>query len=366
VDSTLEIIEDLFEGTLDAIAWDRAILRIADSVRAAGAMIYAFNPKSKGVLRDENHRVDPRIVTEYARHWTYLDTRFEAFLATPAWQPQTEMTLAIPNLQRTQIYNEFLVRVDLPHFMPVWLHKSAEKVVGLSLQGSGGRGAFSPQDVEAFRKLLPYLARAFEIRDRLEAANIRAANFAKVLDNTSFGVILLNGRMRILEANAMGEAMLRQEPGLQRARDGTLQIISSMKKTVVFEPRRIGTDIDTLMHIPREGKLPLSVLAVPTSPSYTTWLSGHPAWMLLVFDAERTLTVNEKIIAKDLGLSQREARVASLLASGLQLETIALRMNVTVHTVRSQLKAVFHKTGCHSQADLVRLILLGPSLTILT
>jgi len=68
------------------------------------------------------------------------------------------------------------------------------------------------------------------------------------------------------------------------------------------------------------------------------------------------------LIAEDLGLSEREAMVASLLASGLDVSQIARRMDVTVNTVRTQVKAAFQKTGCHSQTDLVRRILLGPAL----
>jgi hypothetical protein len=79
-----KIIEDLYEGTLDPGAWDRAILGVADAVRASGAMLFAFNPSKQSVLRDENHRVDPQTVRDYARHWTYEDDRLRFFLNVPA------------------------------------------------------------------------------------------------------------------------------------------------------------------------------------------------------------------------------------------------------------------------------------------
>ncbi len=159
-----KIIEDLYEGTLDPVAWDRAILGVADAVRASGAMLFAFNPSNQSVLRDENHRVDPQTVRDYARHWTYEDDRLKFFLDVPAGQPVTEDSLAIPDLERSPIYNEFLLPVDLPHFMPIWLHKSQEKAVALSLLGSSARGAFEPHDIETIRRLLPHLTRAGDPR----------------------------------------------------------------------------------------------------------------------------------------------------------------------------------------------------------
>jgi DNA-binding CsgD family transcriptional regulator/PAS domain-containing protein len=364
----LEIIEDLYEGTLDPIAWDRAILRIADSVRADGAMLFAFNPSDHSVLRDENHRVDPQTVQDYARHWTYEDIRFKPFLDVAVGQPATEVSLGIPGLKQSSIYNEFLVPVNLPHFMPVWLHKSEDKAVALSLLGSRARGGFESRDIETIRHILPHLARALEIRDRLEAVNVRAANFANILDATNFGVIVLNNKMQILDANAVASALLLQNSYLQRDKDGTLKIGSANGNRAFQWTREPSSSsaADALMHVPREGKLPLSILVTPVSQPLTSWVSGDPAWVLLVFDAERQLGVNEQLIAKDLGLSQRESEATALLASGLQIEQIAKRMHVSVHTVRSQLKAVFHKTGCHSQAALVRRLLLGPGAATLT
>jgi hypothetical protein len=168
-------MEDLYEGTLDTAVWDRAILGIADAVRASGAILFAFDPSTGAVLRNENHRVDDQLVADYASHWTFEDLRLPYCLTMAKGQPQTEVSLGIP-LKGTAFYNEYLVPVDMPHFLQVWLHKSEEKVVGFSLQGSLKRGAFAPQDVETVRGIVPHLARAFEIRARLEAANVRAAH----------------------------------------------------------------------------------------------------------------------------------------------------------------------------------------------
>jgi DNA-binding CsgD family transcriptional regulator len=109
--------------------------------------------------------------------------------------------------------------------------------------------------------------------------------------------------------------------------------------------------------------MPLSMLVLPLATRHTSWLSGGPAWLLLVFDPERPLAVNQQTFMKDLGLSECEARVAALLSCGHKLDQIACRLHVTVHTVRTQLKSILHKTGCHTQAQLVRRLLLGPAIT---
>ena len=56
-------------------------------------------------------------------------------------------------------------------------------------------------------------------------------------------------------------------------------------------------------------------------------------------------------------LSKAEARVATLLSDGLAPRMIADRLNVSIHTVRSQLQAIFNKTDTSRQAELTSLIL---------
>jgi len=57
------------------------------------------------------------------------------------------------------------------------------------------------------------------------------------------------------------------------------------------------------------------------------------------------------------GLSSAEIDIALALADGKDIVRIAQLRGVTPHTVRSQLKAIFHKTGARSQAQLVAIVL---------
>ena len=54
----------------------------------------------------------------------------------------------------------------------------------------------------------------------------------------------------------------------------------------------------------------------------------------------------------------------SLLCTGLSLDSVAEHRNVSIHTVRSQLKQAFAKTGTSRQSELVGQVLadLPPSL----
>lgn len=62
--------------------------------------------------------------------------------------------------------------------------------------------------------------------------------------------------------------------------------------------------------------------------------------------------------ARIWGLTPAEARLAAALVAGTSPAAFARRHGLTVNTVKSQLRAIFRKTGTHRQAELVRLLLL--------
>jgi DNA-binding CsgD family transcriptional regulator len=363
MDSFSSIIDDLYAGTLDRAAWDRAIITISDIVRAQGAVLLAFNPATGQVLRDEIYRLPPTLAMEYARCWATQDPRVEYSRSAPVGCPLTELTLAIPKWKTTPILNEFLIPNDLPYIMPVWLHKSQTKAVALSLQGTRRRGPFEDQDLEAFRHILPHVIRALEIRDRLEAANVRADTLTSCIDRADFGVITMTADRKILDANAAAEQILRCGRVIRIAPDRTLHLPepggSQLSHWLANRPRGEGLT-ERLIRIERGlGRLPISVLMNPVPPRPLRWVSADPVCILFLFDPERELRAKPALVAEELGISVREAELAALLAGGLELAQVAQRLNISIHTARTHLKAIYGKTGMASQAELVRRIAMG-------
>jgi DNA-binding CsgD family transcriptional regulator len=358
------IIEELYAGTLDDAAWHRALVSVADLVGASGALLFAFNPATGAVLRDESHRVDPNAVSAYANHWTFQDCRREPFLSVPVGIVVTERLLDIPNLERSPFYNEFLLPVDLPHVMPAWLRKTPEKAVCISFQGNRRHGAFDRSEVRTLQQqLLPHIARALEIRDRLETAQVRTASLVHSLERFNCGVVVLDRTDRILETNSIAEQLLRTGEGVRRTSSGCLKLrepaesqLQNWLKSGVPPAKSEG-----LLCVQRPGTTPLSLLLTPLPSSSSTWLSHDPRWLVLLFDPARRISACAKLLERDLGVSTRESEVAARLFEGLSPADIAHQLRVSPETVRTQLKSIFRKTGTLSQAELLRRIALGPA-----
>jgi DNA-binding CsgD family transcriptional regulator len=61
------------------------------------------------------------------------------------------------------------------------------------------------------------------------------------------------------------------------------------------------------------------------------------------------------------GLSRAESKVARELAAGRRTEDIGRALGISTRTARTQLQAVYEKTGVRRQAELVRLLLTSPA-----
>lgn len=91
-----------------------------------------------------------------------------------------------------------------------------------------------------------------------------------------------------------------------------------------------------------------------------TWLAiaaplqGKPGLALLRLTAMHRLgRCIRGRLQRLFGLTPSEAEMTALLAQGQSLEAIAAARGVCLDTVRTQLRAVFKKTGMHRQGELV-------------
>jgi DNA-binding CsgD family transcriptional regulator len=78
--------------------------------------------------------------------------------------------------------------------------------------------------------------------------------------------------------------------------------------------------------------------------------------MITLVDLEDCPELLDEPLRAAFGLTPAEARLARQIARGDSLEDIAERHQVSLGTVRVQLKSLFQKTQTHRQAQLVSLL----------
>lgn len=100
--------------------------------------------------------------------------------------------------------------------------------------------------------------------------------------------------------------------------------------------------------------LRLSPLA-PESPYLTAW---PRACALLLLELPAPVESEAQWLARTVQqfhLTGAEARLLEHFAAGATLSAVAKSAGLSIHTVRSHLRSIYEKTGCHRQAELMRM-----------
>ena len=87
----------------------------------------------------------------------------------------------------------------------------------------------------------------------------------------------------------------------------------------------------------------------------------RPLVMLFFYHPSSAQEIDSDLLAAAFGLSHAECRIASLLADGLPLKSIADTLGVQYDTVRKQLMSIYQKTATNRQPELVRLLMNLPA-----
>ena len=115
------------------------------------------------------------------------------------------------------------------------------------------------------------------------------------------------------------------------------------------------------MSIPREGQRPLHLLVSPLR-SEDGALPGNAVVAVFLIDPARQTAAPENVLRSLFGLTGAEARLAIRLQQGHSLSETAELNHVSRETLKSQVGAVFSKTGTRCQADLIRLLTRIPGM----
>lgn len=262
---------------------------------------------------------------------------------SPAWNEAL-------SLGHTQ--NSLNVRLDGPDGTRiVWVVNDPVDTAGWS----------SPQ-IESVRRLLPHIRQYVRVRQALANAGALGTSLDDMLDTAGSGIVQLDWRGRILEANDRARVLLRTADGLfdeggflfarEPEDDAGLQRMLS-RALPPFGSQGVGGS----MMVRRSGVLPplrLEITPVPSLEEYRAW---PVAALVLVTDPRGQFHIDPGLVGATLGLSPVESRVAALLAEGKTVGEIASATGRKVSTIRTHVQHIFARLGISRQVDLVRLVL---------
>ena len=245
----------------------------------------------------------------------------------------------------------WMLRLTLPH---------AEALLDLHVpSAAGSQGTLMPARlhtvVAALRPSLEPLAQTLRLTYRM-------ANLSLVLDSVRMPMVLLDASSRIQAINQAARSLFTAGP---RKSDGQIRVTlpdlpgEKLDALVKQACGLRGPPAGGMLRLPgpaqsaaKDGGSHVLVLPVPRGAQ------ARQAALVLVCgniqreDAEDAPSI--ALLQHSYGLTPAEARLAQLILEGKSPGHVALRLRVSVATVRSHLSSVLRKTGASKQSDLIR------------
>lgn len=271
-------------------------------------------------------------------------------------------------------YREVLVPEDIFHLLTSVVFDGSDgqnPCVVCSLYRGINADAFDEEDKQKLSLILPHISRALGVMLKLRNTEFKLVASYAALDRIGSGVLLMGGDRSVLFANHAAKNILAEDDGLSLRKYGTGELGRLFSRDVITQ-----TAIDTALSnavepmaqaVPHfaqsvrvcrpSGQLPYS-LQFSSLASNNEFGEGMDAPQIIVFisDPDQEIQVDPELLRKTYGLTPAEIRVAVALCQEGDIEEVAAKIFVSVHTVKSQLKQVYQKTGVENRTRLTKLI----------
>ena len=217
-------------------------------------------------------------------------------------------------------------------------------------------GPFDPEAVRALDPLRAHLARAGLIAARLGLAQARSV--VATLDSLGLPAAILSPRNQVVAANALFAGLV---PAVVQDRGDRLHLSDPRADRLLVRALAAPTpagDPDAVASIPiaaRDERAAMIAHLVPVRGAARDVFAAAET-ILVLADLRQGRAPPAELMQGLFDLTPAEARVARGLADGHTVGTLAGRHGVSSATIRTQLKAIFAKTGTARQADLVAML----------
>jgi DNA-binding CsgD family transcriptional regulator len=230
-----------------------------------------------------------------------------------------------------------------------------EAKIVFAMERSAAEGPVPDTSLQALNALRPHLARSLALTSYALKQRMRASVVA--LDAINVAAAVLNGSRKVIESN---EAFSRLggllKPGafgvLKLADGGADGLFQDAFASISRDDVKAVRSIPLSTNGAQEGCV---VHVIPLRGNSREVFAGTQALVIAVV-AGRATSVGAPILRGLYDLTAAEARLVETVLAGRTLREASSALGISYETARSQIKAVFSKTGCKSQRDLAHKI----------
>jgi DNA-binding CsgD family transcriptional regulator/PAS domain-containing protein len=362
--STGSLLSPLYDTIGNPDGWLGFLNALSHSYGGALACITSYDFANRTGFADAASGVQRDYEASYARYYAHLNP----WMAMLEQQPIGLATLsdsALPyaDLLRTEFYNDWCRPQGIGGGVGAFVERNGRRVSAVSVLPSRSTIEQDPAVLSRLKILTPHILRVTQLQRQFAALEVRAVAAEGAIDRLAKAMLLLNVIGQVVYMNAQAERLVAAADGVV-VRCGRINLavtretesLRQLVRTALSGKAELGQPPGGVMRVTRpSGEPAFELLVAPVPERIINIGASHAFVAVFIQDPVARLTTPLAWLRGVFNLSPAEARLMRALLDGATLGELTEEWRVGKETLRSQLRAIFAKTGTSSQADLIRL-----------
>ncbi|MRW93344.1 helix-turn-helix transcriptional regulator [Duganella sp. FT80W] len=373
-----QFVAKIYDSALDPGQWGVFLTELAQRLNSHGSIIWAndFAHKQADIALPGdgffvNHGFDPAALETFSAYYSEHNIWLQDETLHNEGQVVVSSHLFPDNrVKKTEYWGDWLRPQEIFYSTAAVVEKRNSRSVNVTLVRAERAGPYTQAELAMMRELMPHFQSAIALHRRLHQLKVLSESATEALERMFCGVILLDAQGQVLHATRRALAMIdssllltcipnRRLSCLRSADNAQLQKILQ-RACGIGAGKMPQVDAGGSMRILRSDRSYLQILVTPL-PSWSSpfGVNGTAAVFLTDSAAEpRSLSAT---LCKLYQLTEAEARLTEALVNGCTLQEYADKRQLSLNTIRTQVRAAAAKIGVTRQSDLVRIVLTGPA-----
>jgi len=363
-----DVIESIYQASIDAQHWDTALKDISNYFHSDGAGLFSQNPYNQEVKSIAFLGLKEGYLESYGEHYGHINPTFTDYSELRSGVMFTEQVFNARRqdenyYKNTAFNNEWMDPQGFAHAAGGMLITDGNNMLHFSLLRSSNQGLYSQQELQVLGAFSKHICKAVQLSKVFERTNYRMQNAEHLLANMGHGILILDSERNVLEANQCILNCIEKNNILSIQQGKLVSRHSGFSKYLNIELQQTMLNSILEKELPLRLSLPeyddLLLILMPVMPELQSQFD-RPVALLIIKESTAETPLNMGYLQKSYNLSPCEARLTKYLVDGYELKRAAFEMGVSYETARWYLKSIFEKTATHRQIDLILKINIDP------
>lgn len=363
----IDTISEIYDAAVNPARWNDNLEKISRRARTDGIVLFAEDPLNSGLsILAFNSLYSEDFILHYLENVQPLEAhRFQELVNLPAREIHLDSEFqtieeadAMPGLRHIRKHLGVTFRaVTHLHDKGVWFD-------AFTCQYKIERSEFTDWHRGKINAFLPHVGKVIELSRPFSVLRKRFHAVLAALDFLRLGVFVLEERGGSVVSNAEAQRILDLDDGISMDNRSRLRVADTdtNEKLSRAIQRAVATALgeddhaETLLSVRRYSDTDPFLLEVcPIRDNRTEFDEDFRGALVLVIDLKNGGRISTEGMAHLYDLTPAETEICRLVVQGSRSDEIADKRNVSLETVRSQIKKLLEKTGTHQRSELVRL-----------